>query len=63
MNNEFCSGKHEDKCDIYDFGVILLEIILGRTIKTTNDAEAFKELVITRALTHFLGFYYTDISV
>lgn len=40
-------GKHEDKCDIYDFGVILLEIILGRTIKTTNDAEAFKDLLQT----------------
>ncbi|XP_004493208.1 probable inactive leucine-rich repeat receptor-like protein kinase At3g03770 [Cicer arietinum] len=39
------SGKHEDKCDIYDFGVILLELILGRTIKTTNDAEAFKDLL------------------
>ncbi|WJX83319.1 hypothetical protein P8452_65989 [Trifolium repens] len=39
------SGNHEDKCDIYDFGVILLEIILGRTIKTTNDAEAFKDLL------------------
>jgi hypothetical protein len=49
----FCSGKHEDKCDIYDFGVILLEIILGRTIKTTNDAEAFKDLVITGTLIHF----------
>lgn len=45
-----CSGKHEDKCDIYDFGVILLELILGRTIKTTNDAEAFKDLVITGTL-------------
>ncbi|CAI8613655.1 unnamed protein product [Vicia faba] len=39
------SGKHEDKCDIYDIGVILLEVILGRTIKTTNDAEAFKDLL------------------
>ncbi|KAK7286578.1 hypothetical protein RJT34_21666 [Clitoria ternatea] len=35
----------EDKSDIYDFGVILLELILGRKIKTTNDAAAFRDLL------------------
>nr|AFK33737.1 unknown [Lotus japonicus] len=39
------SVKHEDKSDIYDFGVILLELILGRTIKATKDADAFKDLL------------------
>ncbi|KAK7336292.1 hypothetical protein VNO77_16828 [Canavalia gladiata] len=39
------SVKHEDKSDIYDFGVILLQLILGRKIKTTNDAEAFRDLL------------------
>ncbi|XP_061343342.1 probable inactive leucine-rich repeat receptor-like protein kinase At3g03770 [Gastrolobium bilobum] len=37
--------KHEDKSDMYDFGVILLELILGRAIKSTNDADAFKDLL------------------
>ncbi|RZB59454.1 putative inactive leucine-rich repeat receptor-like protein kinase isoform D [Glycine soja] len=48
------SVKHEDKADIYDFGVILLELILGRQIKTANDADAFRDLVITGTLFHFL---------
>ncbi|KAG4951043.1 hypothetical protein JHK85_044910 [Glycine max] len=39
------SVKHEDKADIYDFGVILLELILGRQIKTANDADAFRDLL------------------
>lgn len=39
------SVKHEDKSDIYDFGVILLELILGRKIKTVTDAEAFRDLL------------------
>nr|KYP35855.1 putative LRR receptor-like serine/threonine-protein kinase At1g14390 family [Cajanus cajan] len=37
--------KHEDKSDIYDFGVILLELILGRKIKTSTDADAFRDLL------------------
>ncbi|XP_027350105.1 probable inactive leucine-rich repeat receptor-like protein kinase At3g03770 isoform X2 [Abrus precatorius] len=39
------SVKHEDKSDIYDFGMILLELILGRKIKATNDAYAFRDLL------------------
>ncbi|QCD97233.1 probable inactive leucine-rich repeat receptor-like protein kinase At3g03770 [Vigna unguiculata] len=39
------SVKHEDKSDIYDLGVILLELILGRQIKTANDADAFRDLL------------------
>ncbi|CAL0323416.1 unnamed protein product [Lupinus luteus] len=39
------SIKHEDKSDIHDFGVILLELILGRTIKSMNDADTFKDLL------------------
>ena len=41
----FCSVRHEDKSDIYDFGVILLELILGRTIKPRN-VDTLKDLVI-----------------
>ncbi|KAL5154589.1 putative inactive leucine-rich repeat receptor-like protein kinase [Glycine soja] len=39
------SVKQEDKSDIYNFGVILLELILGRQIKTVNDADAFRDLL------------------
>lgn len=37
--------KHEDKSDIYDLGVILVELILGRTIKSRTDVDAFKDLL------------------
>ncbi|MED6215994.1 hypothetical protein PIB30_003642 [Stylosanthes scabra] len=39
------SVNDEDKSDIYDLGVILLELILGRAIKLSKDADAFKELL------------------
>ncbi|KAK7377869.1 hypothetical protein VNO80_03302 [Phaseolus coccineus] len=39
------SVKHGDKSDIYDLGVILLELILGRQIRKANDADAFRDLL------------------
>ncbi|CAL0322816.1 unnamed protein product [Lupinus luteus] len=39
------SVKHEDKSDIHDFGVMLQELILGRTIKSRKDVDAFKDLL------------------
>ncbi|CAJ1947858.1 unnamed protein product [Sphenostylis stenocarpa] len=38
------SAKQEDKSDVYDFGVILLELILGRTIKSRN-VDTLKDLL------------------
>nr|KYP69249.1 putative LRR receptor-like serine/threonine-protein kinase At1g14390 family [Cajanus cajan] len=38
------SVKNEDKSDVYDFGVILLELILGRTIKSRN-VKTLKDLL------------------
>ncbi|XP_055816988.1 probable inactive leucine-rich repeat receptor-like protein kinase At3g03770 [Solanum dulcamara] len=38
--------KYEEKDDVYDFGVILLEIILGRTIDTKNDIDVSKDILI-----------------
>ncbi|XP_051131751.1 probable inactive leucine-rich repeat receptor-like protein kinase At3g03770 [Andrographis paniculata] len=35
--------KHQDKSDIYDFGVILLEIISGKPVNTKNEVEVLKE--------------------
>ncbi|RWR85415.1 putative inactive leucine-rich repeat receptor-like protein kinase isoform X1 [Cinnamomum micranthum f. kanehirae] len=34
------STKHEDKMDVYDFGVILLEIIVGRPITSLTELRA-----------------------
>lgn len=41
----FCSVKHEDKSDVYDIGVVLLEIILGRPIMFQNEVGILKDLV------------------
>lgn len=38
--------KSEEKDDVYDFGVILLEIICGRTIDTKNDIDVSKDILI-----------------
>ncbi|KAK9912212.1 hypothetical protein M0R45_036083 [Rubus argutus] len=37
--------KHECKNDVYDFGVILLEIILGRPIMFQNEVGVLKDLL------------------
>ncbi|KAL5568712.1 hypothetical protein UlMin_025287 [Ulmus minor] len=37
--------KHEDKNDVYDIGVILLEIILGRPVMFQYEVGALKDLV------------------
>ncbi|KAF6174760.1 hypothetical protein GIB67_031284 [Kingdonia uniflora] len=34
---------HEDKIDIYDFGVILLEIIIGRPIMSKHEVDILKD--------------------
>lgn len=41
----FYRVKHEDKNDVYDIGVILLEIILGRSIMFHNEVGVLKDLV------------------
>lgn len=35
--------KHQDKTDIYDFGVILLEIISGRPFKSNSEVDVVKD--------------------
>lgn len=37
--------QHEDRNDVYDIGVILLEIILGRSIMFYNEVGIIKDLV------------------
>lgn len=37
--------KDEDKNDVYDLGVILLEIIVGRPIKYRNEVVVARDLV------------------
>lgn len=34
--------QHEDKIDIYDFGVILLELIMGRPFNSTNEVDVIR---------------------
>lgn len=41
----FCRINHEDKIDVYDVGVVLLEIILGRPIMFLNEVGVLKDLV------------------
>ena len=43
--NYLCRIKGEDKNDVYDIGVILLEIILGRPIMFHNEVGTLKDLV------------------
>lgn len=44
-----CLGrvKFEGKDDMYDFGVILLEIILGKQLKSRSEVNSFKDQVTT----------------
>ncbi|KAK6131655.1 hypothetical protein DH2020_034669 [Rehmannia glutinosa] len=35
-------AKHQDKLDIYDFGVILLEVISGKPVNSRNEVETVK---------------------
>ncbi|KAK9123030.1 hypothetical protein Sjap_012632 [Stephania japonica] len=37
--------EHEDKIDIYDFGVILLELTVGRPIISKNEVDSLRDLL------------------
>ena len=41
----FCSPMYSDKADIFDFGVILLEVVSGKTITSMYELDILKELV------------------
>lgn len=47
----FCSPLLNDKTDIFDFGVILLEIVSGKTITSLYEVEIMKELVCDMTIT------------
>ena len=46
-------GKDGDKNDVYDLGVILLEIIVGRPITSKNDVVVARDLVSVLLATLF----------
>ncbi|KAL2503190.1 putative inactive leucine-rich repeat receptor-like protein kinase [Forsythia ovata] len=48
-NFESARVKHQDKFDIYDFGVILLEIISGKPINSRNEVEVLKDQLLAIA--------------
>jgi hypothetical protein len=41
----FCSPIYSDKTDIFDFAVILLEVVSGKTITSMYEVDILKELV------------------
>lgn len=38
-------AKHQDKSDIYDFGVILLEVVSGKKVNSRNEVEVVNDQV------------------
>lgn len=38
-------GVHEDKLDVYDFGVIILELIVGRPMTAINEVKAWRDYI------------------
>lgn len=40
-------AKHQDKMDIYDFGVILLEVVTGKQVDSINEVQVLKVLLQT----------------
>jgi hypothetical protein len=57
MVRYLCRINDGDKNDVYDIGVILLEIILGRPIMFHNEVGILKDLV--SIIFKFLIFHYT----
>ena len=45
--------NQDEKVDVYDFGLILLEILVGRSLTSGNDVDALQDQVIDI----FLWFY------
>ncbi|KAF5735175.1 hypothetical protein HS088_TW15G00675 [Tripterygium wilfordii] len=43
--NNSARAKYEDKIDVYDFGVILLEIIVGKPMNSRNEVDVLKDLL------------------
>jgi len=50
-NPIFCRVPNGDKIDIYDFGVILLEVVTGSPITSIHEVEIMKEQVMITTFT------------
>jgi len=52
-----CSTNYAEKEDIYQLGVILLEVITGRQISSSSEVEQLKdEVSITTSVLHHMFF-------
>lgn len=40
-----CRTEQDDKSDVYDIGIILIEIIVGRPVMSKNEVVLVKDLV------------------
>lgn len=46
--------KHEEKIDVYDFGLILLEIIVGKPPKSKKEVDVLKDQVMLARITYYV---------
>lgn len=49
--------KHEEKIDVYDFGLILLEIIVRRPPKSKKEVDVLKDQVMLALICYYVFYF------